>query len=155
MIGSKTKTEILFKEVNMNLTKIEGNITAIGDRVLVTDMDFGEQVTTGGIIITSDDGKTRGIYPRWGKVYDKGPRNNDPYKIGDWILVEHGRWTRGVKLENDNQELDVRMVEAESILAWSDEPPNTGLRIGAEYNDSEHATVDPSAFVDSSGALAQ
>ena len=37
------KTEILFKEVNMNLTKIEGSITAIGDRVLVTDMDFGEE----------------------------------------------------------------------------------------------------------------
>ena len=47
------------------------------------------------------------------------------------------------------------MVEAESILAWSDEQPNTGLRIGAEYNDTEHATVDPGAFVNSSGALAQ
>jgi co-chaperonin GroES (HSP10) len=155
MIGSKTKTEILFKEVNMNLTKIEGSITAIGDRVLVTDMDFGEQKTAGGLIIRSDDGTTRGIYPRWGKVYDKGPRNKDPYEIGDWILVEHGRWTRGVKLENNDETLDVRMVEAESILAWSDEQPNTGLRIGAEYNDTEHATVDPSAFVNSSGALAQ
>ena len=139
----------------MNLTKIEGSITAIGDRVLVTDMDFGEQKTAGGLIIRSDDGTTRGIYPRWAKVYDKGPRNKDEYQIGDWILIEHGRWTRGIKLENNDETLEVRMVETESILAWDNELPNTGVRIGAEYNDKEHATVDPSAFVNSSGALAQ
>ena len=150
MTGLKTKTEILFKEDNMSLKKIQGNLKAIGNRVLVTHMDFGEQKTAGGLIISSDDGKTRGIYPRWGKVYDKGPKNNDPYEIGDWVLIEHGRWTRSVTLEDTENELEVRMIETESILAWSDEPPETGLRIGAEYNDGEHATVDPSAFVNPS-----
>ena len=134
----------------MSLKKIQGNLKAIGNRVLVTHMDFGEQKTAGGLIISSDDGKTRGIYPRWGKVYDKGPKNNDPYEIGDWVLIEHGRWTRSVTLEDTENELEVRMIETESILAWSDEPPETGLRIGAEYSDGEHATVDPSAFVNPS-----
>jgi co-chaperonin GroES (HSP10) len=151
MTGLKTKTEILFKEDNMSLTKIKGSITAVGNRVLVTHMDFGEQKTAGGLIITSDDGKTRGIYPRWGKVYGKGSKNKDPYEVGDWVLIEHGRWTRSVDLEDDHGEkLEVRMIETESILAWSDEPPETGLRVGAEYNDGEHATVDPSAFVNPS-----
>jgi len=131
----------------IHLNKIKGKLTAIGNRVLVTDMDFGEQKTASGLIISSDDGKTRGIYPRWGKVYAKGPDNDDPYNVGDWILVEHGRWTRSVLLEDNDVDLEIRMVEAESVLAWSDIPPNTGLRIGAEYSDGEHATIDPSAFV--------
>ena len=40
------------------------------------------------------------------------------------MLVEHGRWTRGVKLEIENEEIILRMVEAESILAFQDEQPN-------------------------------
>jgi len=125
---------------------IKGNIRAIGNRVLVTDMYFGEQKTASGLIIRNDDGTTRGIYPRWGKVYAKGSDNKDDYTIGQWVLVEHGRWTRSVEIENENGKFEIRMVEAESILAYSDEKPS-GVRIGAEYNDGEHATIDPSAFV--------
>jgi co-chaperonin GroES (HSP10) len=131
----------------LNINTIQANnVKAIGNRVLVTDMHFGEQKTASGLIIGNDDGKTRGIYPRWAKVYDKGPDNKDDFKVGDWILIEHGRWTRGVKLEVSGEELEIRMVEAESILAYSDEKPE-GLSIGSEYSDGEHATVDPSAFV--------
>lgn len=125
---------------------IKGNIRAIGNRVLVTDMYFGEQKTASGLIIKNDDGTTRGIYPRWGKVYAKGSDNKDDYTIGQWVLVEHGRWTRSVEIENENGKFEIRMVEAESILAYSDEKPS-GVQIGAEYNDGEHATIDPSAFV--------
>ena len=72
---------------------IKGSLKPIQNRVLVSHMHFGEQKTAGGLIIRSDDGETRGIYPRWGKVYAKGPTNDDAYEIGDWVLVEHGRWT--------------------------------------------------------------
>lgn len=133
--------------MSVHFKKLQGSISAIGNRVLVTHMDFGEQKTAGGLIISSDDGQTRGIYPRWGKIYAKGPQNNDPYGIGDWILIEHGRWTRSVLLEQKDEDLEVRMVEAESILAWSNEEPETGLRIGAEYNDKDGVTIDPSSFV--------
>jgi co-chaperonin GroES (HSP10) len=130
----------------MAVNVIKGTPRAVSDRVLVTDMSFGEQTTASGLIISSDDGKTRGIYPRWAKVYDKGPENNDPYEIGDWILVEHGRWTRGVKLDTVTGEIEVRMVDTQSILGYSNEKPES-VQMGAEYNDGEHATIDPSSFM--------
>ena len=117
-----------------NLHTIQGDLTPVKNRVLVRDMYFGEQKTAGGIIISNDDGTTRGIYPRWTKVYAKGPTNNDDYNNGDWILVEHGRWTRGVKINNGNEEIELRMVEAESVLAVSEERPSDAI-IGKEYSD--------------------
>ena len=131
----------------LNINTIQANgVRAVGNRVLVTDMYFGEQKTKGGIILNDDDGKTRGIYPRWARVYAKGPDNKDEYAVGQWILIEHGRWTRGLKIEIDGEEIELRMVEAESVLAMSDEKPDS-VQIGAEYGDGEHATIDPSAFV--------
>jgi co-chaperonin GroES (HSP10) len=130
----------------VNINAIKGKPTAIGNRVLVTDMYFGEQTTASGLIIKNDDGTTRGIYPRWAKVFDKGPKNIDPYNVGDWILIEHGRWTRGINLDIDGKEAEIRMVETESILAYSDEKPDS-VQIGAEFSDGEHATIDPSSFI--------
>ena len=49
--------------MSVHFKKMQGSLTAIGNRVLVSHMDFGEQKTAGGLIISSDDGKTRGIYP--------------------------------------------------------------------------------------------
>jgi len=130
----------------INLNSIKGNLRAIGDKVLVSNMYFGEQKTKSGLILRNDDGTTRGIYPRWGQVFSKGPDNNEEYNVGDWILIEHGRWTRGISVEDVSGTIEVRMVENESILAVSDEKPD-GISIGGEYADGEHATVDPSAFV--------
>lgn len=128
-----------------NLNSIKGKPRAIQDRVLVSDMHFGEQKTASGIILTNDDGKTRGIYPRWGRVYSKGPKNNDPYSAGNWILVEHGRWTRAMNIDDGEQEIEIRMVDPECILAWSEEKPE-GLQIGSEYSDGP-ADIDPSVFI--------
>ena len=130
-----------------NYTAIKGTPKAKGDDVLVVDMHFGEQTTASGLILKSDDGNTRGIYPRWGKVYSKGPRNKDEFKVGDWILVMHGRWTRGLKIETENDgEIEMRRVELESILAYSEEKPD-GIQIGAEFTDGQAATIDPSTFM--------
>lgn len=126
--------------MGIQLNIVEGNVRAVGNRVLVTDMHFGEQTTKSGIVLTSDDGKTRGIYPRWAKVFCKGPKNNDPYEAGQWILVEHGRWTRGFKVKHDGEEKELRMVEAESILAYSNERPND-LFIGQEHANGSSITV--------------
>ena len=130
-----------------NYTAIKGTPKAKGDDVLVVDMHFGEQTTASGLILKSDDGNTRGIYPRWGKVYSKGPRNKDEFNVGDWILVMHGRWTRGLKIETENDgEIEMRRVELESILAYSEEKPD-GIQIGAEFTDGQAATIDPSTFM--------
>jgi len=103
--------------------KVQGTLSPIRNRVIVSNMHFGEQVTRSGLILTDDNGGTRGIYPRWGKVHAKGPENDDEYQVGDWILVEHGRWTRGIDVDEGEGENTLRMVEAESIMGWSKEKP--------------------------------
>jgi co-chaperonin GroES (HSP10) len=130
--------------INYNILKC--TLKPIRNRVIVSDMYFGEQKTRGGLIITNDDGKTRGIYPRWGKVHAKGPENSEDYQVGDWVLIEHGRWTRSVNIDEGNGEIELRMVEAESILMYSKEKPKDVV-IGKEYNDGEGATFDPASFV--------
>jgi len=109
---------------------IKGELDTIHDNVLVTDMNFDEQVTASGIIVSSDNGKTEGIKPRWGKVYKIGPDQHD-IQVGDWILIEHGRWTRGVTIEDmSGNTFTVRRVETKSILAISDHLP-TDINLGA------------------------
>lgn len=129
-----------------SLNPVKGKPRAVGNRVLVTDMYFGEQKTASGLIIKDDDGTTRGIYPRWGKVYSKGPSNKDPYEIGQWILIEHGRWTRAFTVDDGEGEKEVRMVETESILAYSDEKPS-GVNIGQEYGNGDSANINPQDFI--------
>ena len=51
-------------------------------------------------------------------------KTQDDYNVGDYVLVEHGRWTRGVDPEDyEGNKKTVRMVEVESILLWNDELP--------------------------------
>lgn len=126
---------------------VKGKLKPVLDRVIVTDMYFGEQKTAGGIIIRDDDGTTRGIYPRWARVHAKGRLNKDEYEIGDWILIEHGRWTRGVKVDEGNGEVELRMVEAESILGWQKEKPSNSVRIGEEIDTSPGVQHKPEDFV--------
>ena len=115
---------------------LKGTLETIHDNVLITDMNFEEQVSAGGIIIQSDNGKTEGIKPRWGKVYQIGPEQHD-VKIGDWILVEHGRWTRGLQIEDSNgQVVTVRRVETKAIIAISDHLP-TDVNLGASNPSTE------------------
>lgn len=130
--------------LNINTINDIKDIRPVTDRVIVRDMYFGEQVTAGGIVIKNDNGTGRGIYPRWAKVHAKGPLNKDPYEKGDWILIEHGRWTRGIKIMLDGEEVEIRMVEAESILAISDEKPSD-VNIGTEETHS--TTINPQDFI--------
>ena len=106
------------------MSKVIGKIRPIRDKVIVSDMHFGEQRSSGGIVILGDDGKDRGIYPRWGKVYAVGPEHKDEFGVGDWVLVEHGRWTRGIDLDDGNGDpKTIRMVDNKSILLWATEKP--------------------------------
>lgn len=106
------------------MNAVKGKIIPLRDNVLVSDMNFAEQKTASGIIIRSDNGKTEGIKPRWGQVWAIGPDQQD-VKVGDWICVEHGRWTRGITVENqDGTEVIVRMVDNDCIMLQSNERPN-------------------------------
>lgn len=101
---------------------IKGNLRPLRKNILVTEMSFEERKTSSGIIIRSDDGKAHGVRPRWAKVWAIGPEQTD-VKVGDWIYVEHGRWTRGVDVEEDGKEITVRMVDPDSVLLISDDEP--------------------------------
>lgn len=108
--------------------KVKGKITPLRDNVLVTGMDFEMQRTKTGLFIPSDNGKTSGIHPRWGQVWAVGPEQTD-VKIGEWVLVEHGRWTRTVEVEQeDGSVVEVRMVETKAIMATADERPSDVMR---------------------------
>jgi hypothetical protein len=98
-------------------------IRAIQDDIIVSNMEFGEIKTSSGIVLRSDDGQLHGIKPRWGKVYRVGPLQKE-IKEGQWILVEHGRWTRKVKIHDGESERDIQKIDKDAILAVSDDAPS-------------------------------
>lgn len=93
----------------------------INNTILVTEMKFDERLSNGGIIILNDDMKSAGIRPRWAKVYAVGPEQKD-VSVGQYLLVSHGRWSRGIKIEDELGEKTVRKVDPNDILLVSDEP---------------------------------
>jgi co-chaperonin GroES (HSP10) len=109
------------------MTKVVGKIVPLRDNVLVSDMEFGSETTKSGIIVTSDNGKTQGIHPRWGKVWAVGPEQTD-IKVGEWVCVEHGRWTRTVEVKTDDGVIELRMVDTNAILMTADEKPQDVIR---------------------------
>jgi co-chaperonin GroES (HSP10) len=116
----------------------------IRDNIVIVDMDFGEQVTKGGLVILSDDGKSEGVKSRWGRVHSVGPMQVD-VKAGEWILLEHGRWSRGFTvLDDDGNDIIIRRADPKGILAVADEKPNETI-YGA-HSTVTHATVDPGTF---------
>jgi co-chaperonin GroES (HSP10) len=123
---------------------IEGTLRPLNDNVLVTDMSFEEQVTKSGIVILNDDGKAHGIKPRWCRVWAIGPEQKD-VQIGDWVLVEHGRWTRGILVKEEDKEITVRRIDPENILMVSDEKPND-VYIGQEFSNGDSTTIRPEDF---------
>jgi hypothetical protein len=103
--------------------KIQG-LRALNAHVLVTDMHFGERKLGSGLILLNDDGKGEGIRPRWAQVFAIGPDQED-VRVGQWILIAHGRWTRANEIEIDGKKKSLRRVDHNDILMISDEPPST------------------------------
>jgi co-chaperonin GroES (HSP10) len=121
-----------------SITKVSGTFRALHDKVFVTDMEFGEEVTKGGIVLQSDNGKSEGVHPRWGRVWAVGPEQKD-VEVGEWILIEHSRWTRTIHYEeSDGNIVEIRMVELDSIIMSSAEKPDDSAerraRVGAGSN---------------------
>jgi Chaperonin 10 Kd subunit len=98
-------------------------IRAILDHVIVRDMSFDAyELTSGGIIMLGDDGKTDGIRPRWARVYAVGPDQTE-VTPGQWVFVEHGRWSRGAHVRIDGEEFTLRRVDPSAMIFVSDEEP--------------------------------
>lgn len=94
-----------------------------GMRVIVTDLDQGER-RYGSIIVQDDNGKRHGIRSRWCKVYKVGEKVTE-IKPGDWVLVEHGRWSQAFQLtDEDGNKNDYWVIDyPKYVTAVADEKP--------------------------------
>jgi hypothetical protein len=99
------------------------DIRALNDHVLVADMNFSGRTLSSGLVLLGDDLRSAGIRPRWAQVYAIGPKQKD-ITVGQWILISHGRWTRGVKIEDAEGEKTIRRIDTNDILMVSDEQPS-------------------------------
>lgn len=126
--------------------KIQGKLVPIRDNVLITDMNFEGRTLASGIYIPSDDGKSEGVRHRWGRVWAIGPEQKD-VKVGDWILLEHGRWTRGVTVvDEDGTDIVVRRADIKAILMVADEKPDEKWETQGTHNQSQGQTFTPDMF---------
>lgn len=103
--------------------------------IYVINLDRGEAVSAGGIIISDDHMKERGIRPRWAQVWKVGKDWEEDFKPGQWVLLEHGNWSNIIELENDaGEKIDMQVIEEKSIkrgaLAIQDEKPEHMLTQG-------------------------
>lgn len=87
-------------------------------------MENGGKLTSGGIIIMDDNGKDTGIRPRWARVWKVG-KDIDYISPGEWVLMEHGRWTHCMKIvtHEGKEPVMVQRIDPEAILLVADEQP--------------------------------
>jgi co-chaperonin GroES (HSP10) len=114
----------------------------LNDSVIVGEMVFDQRITTGGIVLLNDNGKSTGIRPRWGQVYAVGPEQHD-VQVGEWVCVAHGRWTRGIDIEDESGKQTLRRVDPKDILIQTDEEPkdetfSTAIHVEAKPDWMQH-----------------
>jgi co-chaperonin GroES (HSP10) len=110
--------------------KIQGTVVPLRDKVFVTDIEFGDEVTSSGLILKSDNGRGEGIKPRWGRVWAIGEDQQD-VKIGEWILMEHARWTREMEHESEDGSITkIYMADLNAMMLSADEKPKDTIQRG-------------------------
>ena len=121
-------------------------VRALSKDILVVDMDMGDMTTSSGIVIQSDNGKAHGVKPRWAKVYKVGSEVDIDVKVGQWVLIEHGRWTRKINIDDGEGVKDFQKVEIKSIMAVADERPDD-FYIGQEFSNGSSMSIKPDDFM--------
>ncbi len=102
---------------------IEGyEIQPLSNDILVFNMEKGyrKNKKSGILFLDDSDFNEYNIKPRWCQVYKVGSNITD-IKQGDWILVEHGRWTMGIRfVDKKYGEIYLQKVDNNAILVISD-----------------------------------
>ena len=98
-------------------------IRALPTKILATEMERGEQKSRGGIVLLDDNGKVEGVRARWMQVFAKGVEVTDEIQEGDWIYVDHGRWTRGMDIQEGDKTVTLWGIDPDAILLVSSEKP--------------------------------
>lgn len=112
-------TKLAFEAHRFNRSQLK----PLNDVVIVGEMVFTERFTSSGIVLPTDNGKSSGIRPRWGQVYAVGPDQKD-VQVGEWVCVAHGRWTRGIDVEDETGKHTLRRIDPKDILLSADELPD-------------------------------
>ena len=100
-------------------------VKALSSKLLATEIERGEELSFGGIVLLNDDGKDEGVRPRWMQVYSKGSEVTDDIQESDWIYVEHGRWTRGMEIRDGDETLTLWGIDPDAVLLVSSEKPDS------------------------------
>ena len=95
-------------------------VKALANKVLavMVERPDGLRKTKGGIILKDKDNDVSGIRPRWFQVYSVG-EGIDWIKENQYVYVDHGRWSNGVKVED----LTLHLLDNKDCLMVSDENP--------------------------------
>jgi len=98
----------------LNLRPLPKNIFAV--------LEMGER-RVGSIVLRDDNSKDHGIRARWAKVW-RVAEDIDWLESGQWILVEHGRWTMTITVK-DSQGNDFKFhkIDPNGVMCISDEQP--------------------------------
>lgn len=104
-------------------------ITPVGEWIATKIIDKGSKISAGGIIVLDDNMKQSGIRPRWAKVLAVGPDVDprDNINVGDFLLLEHLGWVRGMEIEVDGTEQTVHWTIPEKIVLIGDDLDETNL----------------------------
>ena len=97
-------------------------IRPLKERILAELLGLEQRVTASGIIIQSENGKDRGIRPRWARVRLVG-EGIDWCEPGQYVLVAHGRWSRQFECEHNGETLKLVHLDNKEVLLVSDEDP--------------------------------
>jgi len=97
------------------------SIKATANKILAEMIDKpGEEKTTaGGLILKEKDATEAAVRPRWFKVYSVGSEI-DWIKEGEYVMVAHGRWSNGLKIDED---LKLYLIDNDECLAVNDTNP--------------------------------
>lgn len=114
---------------------LETSLRPLKKSVFVSELDSGMKQTRGGILIPDDDMKDRGIRERWACIHSLGPEIDD-LVVGDWVLVEHGRWTNAIAFERaDGSAMKLWRIDyPDAVLLVSKEDPRTARATLTVYN---------------------
>lgn len=86
---------------------------------IMIDKPGVERKTAGGLIINETDGTESAIRPRWFKIYSVG-KDIDWIKPEQYVLVDHGRWSRGMEIDKD---LTLHLLDNKDCLMESETDP--------------------------------
>lgn len=95
---------------------MESNFRPLGSKVIGILVDkYGVKKTSSGLYINDADGSADAVRPRWFKVTHVGP-DQKCVAVNDYVLVSHGRWSRGFTISSLDTEKYFHLDEDEMLL---------------------------------------